>query len=271
MDILLNPRTQKLLDGLTRDVPQSLLFTSTAGVDIDAAITYLQQGTDYDRMAVNPDTSKKEPVITVEQMRGLYDSLKTKTDRPRFIIINNVNAMTVQAQNAFLKLLEEPLARTHFLLIAHHPVRLIPTIRSRVIELEILPLERSQSNTLLDSLQVDDTMKRQQLLFIADGRGAELKQLATDSNYFEHRSHIIRDARSFIQARPFDALAVINNYKDDRTQALMLLEDVLKLLRLNISKTPDLRRIHNLSQYVDAYERIEANGNVRLVLTALVV
>jgi DNA polymerase-3 subunit delta' len=45
-----------------------------------------------------------------------------------------------QAANAFLKLLEEPPARTHLILTSSEPGALLPTIRSRVVTIRVAPL-----------------------------------------------------------------------------------------------------------------------------------
>ncbi len=54
-------------------------------------------------------------------------------------VIVDAERMNEQAQNAFLKTLEEPPPRTLLLLLTAHPGQLLPTIRSRVIEIPILP------------------------------------------------------------------------------------------------------------------------------------
>lgn len=54
-------------------------------------------------------------------------------------IIVDAERMNAQAQNAFLKTLEEPPARTLLLLLTAHPAQLLTTIISRVIEIPLLP------------------------------------------------------------------------------------------------------------------------------------
>lgn len=54
-------------------------------------------------------------------------------------IIVDAERMTIQAQNAFLKTLEEPPPRTLLLLISNHPEQLLTTTLSRVIQMPILP------------------------------------------------------------------------------------------------------------------------------------
>ncbi|TDU67254.1 DNA polymerase-3 subunit delta' [Prosthecobacter fusiformis] len=54
-------------------------------------------------------------------------------------VIVDAERMNEQAQNAFLKTLEEPPPRTLLLLLTSQPGQLLPTIRSRVIEISLLP------------------------------------------------------------------------------------------------------------------------------------
>jgi DNA polymerase-3 subunit delta' len=49
----------------------------------------------------------------------------------RIVVVDSADEMNASAANALLKLLEEPPARSLFLVLAHSPGRLLPTIRSR--------------------------------------------------------------------------------------------------------------------------------------------
>jgi DNA polymerase III subunit delta' len=53
-------------------------------------------------------------------------------------VIVDAERMNVQAQNAFLKTLEEPPPRTLLLLLTTQPDQLLPTIQSRVIEISLM-------------------------------------------------------------------------------------------------------------------------------------
>ncbi|SKA89123.1 DNA polymerase-3 subunit delta' [Prosthecobacter debontii] len=54
-------------------------------------------------------------------------------------VIVDADRMNEQAQNAFLKTLEEPPPRTLLLLLTPQPGQLLPTIRSRVIQISLMP------------------------------------------------------------------------------------------------------------------------------------
>lgn len=71
--------------------------------------------------------------IKVEQVREVQRRLTTRPTMgdKRVVIIDPADDMEVSASNALLKSLEEPPRGTYFLLVAHSPARLLPTIRSR--------------------------------------------------------------------------------------------------------------------------------------------
>lgn len=89
--------------------------------------------------------------ITVDQVRAMIRRLSTKPtlgDR-RAIVIDPADDMEKGAVNALLKVLEEPPAGTHFLLVAHQPGRLLPTVRSRCRVLRFAPLAAGEIDAVL--------------------------------------------------------------------------------------------------------------------------
>ena len=71
--------------------------------------------------------------IGIAQIRAMQQRLTTRPTlgSRRVIIIDPADALETGAANALLKSLEEPPQGTFFLLIAHRPAQLLPTIRSR--------------------------------------------------------------------------------------------------------------------------------------------
>ncbi len=96
--------------------------------------------------SVNPKTGKLRGEIVVEDVRRLssFLALTTAAGAWRVAIVDTADEMNRNAANALLKGLEEPPARTLFLLVSHCPGSLLPTIRSRcrVLNLTALGEER---------------------------------------------------------------------------------------------------------------------------------
>lgn len=85
---------------------------------------------------------KIKTAITVDEVRkvGKFLSQTTGNNNWRIVIIDVADDLNRNAANALLKMLEEPPRRTLFLVLSHHPGRLLPTIRSRCMPLILRPL-----------------------------------------------------------------------------------------------------------------------------------
>lgn len=271
----IHPATQRQLDTLLEDFPQSLLIKGAAGVGFHGVLGYIEERLQVTPHIVLPEKDEKvdldKGTIGVALIRRLYDLSKTVETNKRVIVIDYAERMGTGAQNAFLKLLEEPGANTHFILLSHAPEALLPTITSRTQHLDVRPLANQQTSELLDSIESLDAQKRAQLMFIANGLPAELLRLSSDTAYFEQRIGVVKDARTLLQAGLYEKLAITQKYKDNRSLALTLLTDCAKLLKKTIADGHNPEIVKKISAFLDAYDRIQANGNVRLHLAATVV
>jgi DNA polymerase-3 subunit delta' len=84
-----------------------------------------------DLHCVSPLEDKRS--ISIEQVRAVTDDLALKSFHGgrKVVVVEPAEAMTVPAQNALLKALEEPNPDTYLLLVSHQAGKLLSTIRSR--------------------------------------------------------------------------------------------------------------------------------------------
>lgn len=274
-NVYIHPHTKQRLDILVHDLPQSVVFTGPEGIGLSRAVSYVAELIQSKPIYVLPEKDDKidieKGVITIDLIRKLYVITKTIETGARLIVIDYAERMGIQAQNAFLKLLEEPGANTHFILLTHIASKLLPTVRSRVQIIEINPITAVQSEMLLDELKVNDTTRRAQLLFIAAGLPAQLTVLATDDMAFEARALIIRNARTYLQGTMYDRLKLALVYKDDRQGSLTMLLDAMNLLQDALKNKNNPEQVMKISVLLKIRERIEANGNVRLQLASVMI
>lgn len=274
MKPIMHPASEKMLVAVTNNLPQSLLLTGEIGVGLGVVSRYIAELRHVTPTVILPEKDEKidleKGVISVDIMRRLYNETRTKMAGERIIIIDYAERMTGQAQNAFLKLLEEPGDGVYFILVSHSVAKLLPTILSRTESLNMRPVSQKQSEELLDKLSITDKTKRSQLLFMAEGLPAELTRLASDDVYFEKRSVIIRNARELLRGSVYQKLLIAQRYKDDRMAVLLLLLDSAKILKKSITSNPQIDAINQVEKILDTYERIEANGNIRLCLARMV-
>ena len=119
-------------------------------------------------------------VITVDEVRKLrnFFALSAPGGGRRVVIVDAADEMNPNAANALLKLLEEPPENAVLLLVAHQPMRLLPTIRSRCRELRLGRLAPDDLAAVLRQTGADTTAGPA-LLELADGSAGEALTLAS--------------------------------------------------------------------------------------------
>lgn len=275
MKPIMHSSTERMLAPLIRSLPQSMLITGPNGVGLSTVGRYIADSYDVRPIIILPEKDEKvdldKGIISIDIMRRLYNDTRTKVSGRQIILIDYAERMTQQAQNAFLKLLEEPNENVHFILISNSVSKLLPTILSRVEVLNVKPITNAQSNDLLDSLSETDNTKRAQLLFMANGLPAELTRLSVDKKYFDDMCLLVRDARDLIRATPYQKLLIAQKYKDDRAMVLKLLLVSAKILKQSIIANPQIDAINQIDKIMNTYEQVESNGNIRLCLARMVI
>ena len=120
--------------------------------------------------------------IKVSQVREMQRRLATRPTlgSRRAIVIDPADDLETSASNALLKSLEEPPAGTFFLLVAHRPARLLPTIRSRCRVLRFAPLtDDAVASLIAEQAPEADSATRQAAITAAAGSpGAALAFVA---------------------------------------------------------------------------------------------
>jgi hypothetical protein len=131
-------------------IPESLIEESHPILQVHAQ-RYLDSGR---------STQKRKPSgqINVDSTRLLSETLLTTVAAKgrKVVLIIGADAMNRNAANAMLKVLEEPTARTRFILVSSYPYRLPATIHSRCIRLDSpTPSEQETARWLQSRHDVD--------------------------------------------------------------------------------------------------------------------
>jgi len=102
---------------------------------------------------LNDKGDRFKTVISVDEIRrvGRFLSLTSHDGSYRVVIVDPADDMNRNAANALLKNLEEPPARTIFVLIVHSLGSLLPTIRSRCQMIRLDPLSDQNVLTVMET------------------------------------------------------------------------------------------------------------------------
>jgi len=91
-----------------------------------------------DILRISREAGKEIPVAVIRQIVHDAATLPNEAEH-KVYVIEEADALNQSAQNAFLKILEEPPSFVTFLLLAENPLRLLPTVRSRCVHLSLIP------------------------------------------------------------------------------------------------------------------------------------
>ena len=107
--------------------------------------------------------------ITVEDVRQVSGFLSLKTSLPcKILVVSLAEHMNINAQNAFLKTLEEPFDKTLIFLLTENPSRLLPTILSRCQKIHLHPMSVSELTTKIQQT-CSDVNKASWIAEMSDG------------------------------------------------------------------------------------------------------
>lgn len=267
MSLVINQRFIPVFDQLEANLPASLLLHSLAGVGVHGIARSLAGKF---AIVLEPRTAKGDidhtaGTISVEKIRDLYE--QTRGQASDIVLILSSDRMSEAAQNALLKLLEEPNSTTKFILTSHHPERLLPTIRSRVQSHHVPPLDDAESRRhLLRHKQLDDRA-RQQILFVAHGRPELIDELARDSTKLAGLTETMQSARQFLSGDSLYARSIAAYTAGaSRRQALELCDAAMIILQHTLHTTSQLDPLTRANRLADIRDRIEQNANPRLQL-----
>ncbi|WP_417308801.1 AAA family ATPase [Devosia sp.] len=133
------------------------VFAATSDEDpahIDAQVTSGSFPNLFVLRKATRDTGKGfYTVIRVEEIRAFVDQLRKTRGRAghRIAIIDAIDDCNASSANALLKILEEPPADTTFLLVSHRPGSLLPTIRSRCVQVALRPISADDTRRVLEA------------------------------------------------------------------------------------------------------------------------
>ena len=172
----------------------------------------------------NPDFfNKKYQTFTIDDAREVKTFHETRpvSEAGKKIFILTMNGITVEAQNAMLKLLEEPAEYAHFFLIISSAHLLLPTVKSR-------------------------------LSFISDfGWTSQTSKIVTDAELF-------KVTRIFVTSTPAKRLEIIKTLLDDISKEKKTKQDAIDLLNSIQAAIYKDKGLSKGSETVKTFEAIEA-------------
>ena len=239
---------------------------------------------------------EKPASIGVEDIRGQVNgdiAIKPYRSPYKIYIIDEADKMTVQAQNALLKTIEEPPSYAVIMLLTENAEALLPTIRSRCVMMKLRNIkDQLVKKYLMEQLEVPD-YKADVCVAFAQGNMGKAIMLA-HSEYFneikEEAVHLLRNIDEMTVPELTEAVKrcmtyklEINDYLDiiaiwyrdvliykaTKSVDRVVFSDQMKYIKERARKS-SYEGIENILDALEkAKARLKANVNFELVMELL--
>lgn len=241
-------------------------------------------------------THEKPGTIGVDDIRGQVNNdvaIKPYSGPKKIYIISDGEKMTVQAQNALLKTLEEPPEYAVILILTTNMETLLPTILSRCVVLNMKPVRNDQiKKFLMESMEIPD-YKADICVAFARGNVGKARLLAKSEEFDKVKEEAVTLLKYIGEMELNEVVAAIkkiNEFKFDVNDYLDILSvwyrDVLLFKATHdannlifreeiqyIRKVADKSTYEGIERIIDALEkskqRLNANVNFDLTIELL--
>lgn len=201
-----------------------------------------------DYIEITPDGNS----IKIAQIRKLQSDILVKPYKSyKIYVIDEAQKMTVEAQNALLKTLEEPPKYAIIILITNNKESLLDTIKSRCEIIKFTPIPLVEVADYLTQTGVD---KNRASLLANFSRGSMQKaiELSESEDFHIMRDEVQKYVETFLTGSMLDIMDIqssIEKYKDNITNVLDLIVNYFRDIMM-VKENVDSSMIINLDRLV---------------------
>ncbi len=200
---------------------------------------------DYENLENSPDYVLIKPdgnSIKIAQIRNLQSDIVVRPHKEyKIYVINNAEKMTVEAQNALLKTLEEPPNYAIIILVTNNKESLLETIKSRcdIIKFSPIPMEDLKSYLINTGIEEE---RAQLLATFSRGSIENALNLSQSTEFSVMREDIQQYIQIMLDKNIVEILNIPNNMEKYRNQIISLLDIMINyfrdiiLLKENVNK-----------------------------------
>ncbi len=279
-ELILHPTTRRRLEDFTAAPPHALLLVGPTGsgkqtlaASLSAVILELTAKgfADYPyKIAITAEDGKSIGIDAVRQLEHFL-SLKVpgRTGHNRSVIIDNAQLLSIEAQNALLKVLEEPPPGTFIILTLSSEQAVLPTIRSRAPSITVMRPERTALETHFRARNFDNKAIGQAFA-ISGGLPGLMHALLEET---DHPLMLATEkARQLLSQSAFERLLTVDELSKQRQLAIdtaFILQQMAHVSLQTASGNAAAKWQAVLQAAYDAAEALAASAQPKLALTNL--
>lgn len=244
MSLLISAKTLTQLDSYTTEPYPVLLICGGTGTGKNTAVSYVYDQFIKTKKIAPENTLNVEATgksITIEQARDIktFFRLRASNDATRMVIIKRADLLTVEAQNALLKLLEDTPRNALFVMTSLSESALLPTITSRSRTLDMLNPTLSEYSVFYSK----DKSDLETQFFMSGGRTAYIDALINNPESEIYKAFEV--SKAILASSKYERLLRVEEHiKNDQVDLFIFaLKRLTKYLLKRSSKADEQQRL----------------------------
>lgn len=225
-------------------------------------------GTHPDIYTVTPADGKRN--ITVDKIREIVNDAYTKPyeSGKKVYIISYGDDMNEQAQNAFLKVLEEPPQYAVFVILAENYESLLQTVRSRCTRIKFPPVTDRKIREYIATHFPDETEKTKFLVQYAGGIVGNVEKILGTENFTDLRYDALLKLENLLSSRKTDAFLVAEFLEENKEDVDLILTFWQGFLHDVMLIQNDAKSLIQSSDFIDKLINISGKYDEKEIINA---
>lgn len=284
MDLLLHPSTKTRIEKFLLKFTHSIIIEGAEGVGKTTLASYLSSkllDITEDKLSSYSYYLLLQPIdntISIDNIRSCTQFMRLKTlgknTIRRVLLIENAQYMTIEAQNAFLKLFEEPPKDTVIILTVTNSQKLLHTIQSRAQIISVKNPSFNDTKEYFSKLKFSDE-EIQKAYNISEGRTGLMSAILKDNT--EHPLlNKINEAKAILRDSLFDRMKRVDELSKLKPEIPSLLQALAIVCRAAMHQSSEKnntlgvkRWLHSLKTITNAEQLLSHNPNMKLLISDL--
>lgn len=226
-------------------------------------------------------------IIYVERLKNKYEigvddireqvnnniMIKPYSSPYKIYIIDEAQMLSVQAQNALLKTLEEPPGYAIVLLITNNLSSILETIQSRCVMLQTKPVEKDSIKAyLMSEHQIPDYQAELSAIF-SQGNVGKAINYASSEEFIETKDDILNILKHIDEKENYELIEFSNNIAKEKDNVLNVMDLILlwyrDLLMYKVTKNPNLLLYKKEISYISKIANIISYEGIQDILKSI--
>ena len=279
-DMILHPATRVQWQAILKSLPHAILLTGDKGTGKKTLARHtaseILKCKRLDNYPYYLELLPEKQTISIESIRGLRNFLGRKTTGSgairRVVLIGDAQAMTMEAQNALLKNLEEPPTDTIIIMTCSGINLLKPTIASRAQQITVKPISKAYA---LETISTYSAPAVTSAYYMSGGR-VGLFMALLEQNTEHPLVAAIAQAKAMLKLTSYERLALVDGLSKQKQEVDLLLNGLLCVISSGLAQAA-AKNNHMLTKkfrkltrdILVASDNLSKTANTKLLLTHL--